>query len=217
VGPRCLAVPLHVWRHALQGTSAVLPADQPTWLLAIACLPLLAGWHCLSHHAMLLHISPLEPSTPTAAAAAGAPHTCAPQACPPLVQGDSVLELYDAVVEQEVPYPAGGPISFELQDLFMRLLCKDPLHRITAAEVRLLPGDDTGFEGAGCWQHMLAQPQSVWLSFLVSLTVLALPLAPAPAPAASAGDATPMGERQRVAGGAARHLSLTRLTGGCVL
>lgn len=132
-----------------------------------------------------------------------------------------MLELYDAVVEQEVPYPAGGPISFELQDLFMRLLCKDPLHRITAAEVRLLPGDDTGwgladtgFE-AGCWQHMLAQP--VWLSFLVSLTVLALPLAPAPAPAASPGDATPMGERQRVAGGAARHLSLTRLTGGCVL
>lgn len=51
-------------------------------------------------------------------------------------QGESVLDLYDAVATQEVPYPRAQPISHELQDLFLRLLCKDPRRRCTAEEVR---------------------------------------------------------------------------------
>lgn len=53
----------------------------------------------------------------------------------PPAQGESVLDLYDAIAGEEVPYPRGTPISMELQDLFLRLLHKDPRHRITAAEV----------------------------------------------------------------------------------
>ncbi|KAL4436590.1 hypothetical protein ABPG75_003729 [Micractinium tetrahymenae] len=50
-------------------------------------------------------------------------------------KGESVLDLYDAVAGGEVPYPAHRPLSAELQDLFLRLLHRDPRHRITAAEV----------------------------------------------------------------------------------
>lgn len=54
-------------------------------------------------------------------------------------KGESVLDLYDAIAMEEVPYPRSQPISYELQDLFLRLLHKDPRYRITAAEVMQHP------------------------------------------------------------------------------
>lgn len=73
-----------------------------------------------------------------------------------LRQGDSVLELYDAVATGDVPYPAHRPLSAELQDLFLRLLHRDPQHRITAAEVGGACGGTDG-AGAGAGRTLPAQ------------------------------------------------------------
>ena len=65
-------------------------------------------------------------------------------------KGDSVLDLYDAIATKDVNYPRSKPISYELQDLFLRCLHKDPQHRITMAEVMQHP-----WVTGGAWQALL--------------------------------------------------------------
>ncbi|PSC68038.1 Replication factor C subunit 5 [Micractinium conductrix] len=68
-------------------------------------------------------------------------------------KGESVLDLYDSVATDEVPYPRDRPISHELQDLFLRLLHKDPRHRCTVAEVLQHP-----WVSGGAWMALMPDP-----------------------------------------------------------
>ena len=50
-------------------------------------------------------------------------------------KGDSLIDLYDDIVEKDVPFPEDVPLSIGLQDLMMRLLSKNPEKRITIEQV----------------------------------------------------------------------------------
>lgn len=50
-------------------------------------------------------------------------------------KGTSLSDLYDCIAAAEVPFPPGVPLSIELQDLLLRMLCPDPDARITALQV----------------------------------------------------------------------------------
>ncbi len=54
-------------------------------------------------------------------------------------EGSTVVDLYDTIAEKEVEFPEDRGLSIELQDLFLRLLQKNPKHRITAEELVMHP------------------------------------------------------------------------------
>jgi [calcium/calmodulin-dependent protein kinase] kinase len=54
-------------------------------------------------------------------------------------EGSTVVDLYDNIAEEEVSFPEGQALSIELQDLFLRLLNKNPNYRITADELVVHP------------------------------------------------------------------------------
>lgn len=54
-------------------------------------------------------------------------------------EGSTVVDLYDTIAEKEVEFPVGTALSIELQDLFLRLLHKNPKFRITAEELVMHP------------------------------------------------------------------------------
>ena len=54
-------------------------------------------------------------------------------------EGKTVVDLYDTIAEKEVEFPEGRALSIELQDLFLRLLHKNPKYRITAEELIVHP------------------------------------------------------------------------------
>lgn len=54
-------------------------------------------------------------------------------------EGKTAVELYDTIAEKEVEFPEGRALSIELQDLFLRLLHKNPKLRITSEELVMHP------------------------------------------------------------------------------
>ena len=54
-------------------------------------------------------------------------------------KGDSLIDLYDQIAERDVTFPDNVPLSINLQDLFLRLLNKDPKYRITIEELMSHP------------------------------------------------------------------------------
>ncbi|KAI8109697.1 hypothetical protein M9434_000976 [Picochlorum sp. BPE23] len=50
-------------------------------------------------------------------------------------KGDSLIDLYDQIADKDITFPENVPLSINLQDLFLRLLNKDPKYRITIEEL----------------------------------------------------------------------------------
>ena len=53
--------------------------------------------------------------------------------------GQTIIELYDNIAEKDVVFPEDVPLSINLQDLFLRLLNKNPKHRIPIEELVVHP------------------------------------------------------------------------------
>ncbi len=53
--------------------------------------------------------------------------------------GQNIIELYDNIAEKDVIFPDNIALSINLQDLFLRLLNKNPKHRITIEELVVHP------------------------------------------------------------------------------
>lgn len=50
-------------------------------------------------------------------------------------KGESLFDLYESIAAAEIEFPQHVPLSIELQDLLLRMMCKDPNIRISADEL----------------------------------------------------------------------------------
>ena len=83
-------------------------------------------------------------------------------------EGTTVVDLYDTIAEQEVRFPEGRGLSIELQDLFLRLLHKNPKYRITADELVAHPWVATADRELDEVEQMFGDDDSLPIEFRVT-------------------------------------------------